>query len=72
MGLQNLAIVRLSAGPQSKALDSSLSRQLKRFPVIADEIRNSNHDKALMFELMQRKIAWFLFEEICLSTFLPV
>jgi len=42
----------LSAGPQPKTLDSSLSRQLKRFPVIADEIRNFNHDKALMFELM--------------------
>jgi hypothetical protein len=61
MGLQKLVIVRLSAGPQSKSLDSSLSHQLKRFPVIADEIRNSNLDKALMFELMQRKIAWFLF-----------
>jgi hypothetical protein len=72
VGLQNLGLVHLSAGPQSKALDFSLSHQLKRFPVIADEIRNSNHDKALMFELMQKKIAWFLFQEICLSTFLPV
>jgi len=57
MGLQNLVIVRLSAGPQSKALDFSISRQLKRFPVIAVEIRNFNHDKELMFELMRRKIA---------------
>jgi hypothetical protein len=45
--------------PQFMAPDLSLFRQLKRFPVIADEIRNSNQDKALMFELARWKIAWF-------------
>jgi len=57
MGWLALMIVCLSASPQSKALDFSLFHQLKQFPVIADEIRNFNHDKELMFERTRRKIA---------------